>query len=64
MTVRRIRLPRPPKIAAPPLAPECPEPVVWHELGGWTVGWCDSAPVFLSRAHATAVAIARTVATP
>ncbi|WP_027554552.1 hypothetical protein [Bradyrhizobium sp. Cp5.3] len=48
--VRRIRFPRPRTPAEPLTAVAYPmEPIVWHEAGGWSVGWSDDAPAFEAR---------------
>jgi hypothetical protein len=55
MSTRRIRLPRSPKISEPQLPHSLQppmDPIVWHETGGWSVGWHDEAERFPSHAFA------------
>jgi hypothetical protein len=33
------------------------EAVIWHETGGWTIGWNDEAPAFPTRNFAEAVSV-------
>jgi hypothetical protein len=55
MTTRIIRLSRPRKPAEPQPAQMQPmEPVIWHETGGWSVGWRDDVEGFPSHAFARA----------
>jgi hypothetical protein len=44
MSVLRVRLPRSPKPVEPLTPIEPLEPIVWHETGGWSLGWSDDAP--------------------